>query len=146
MTAQLLQRQLVHVQLLGMRVLNDEILLGVLREIRYLVQLVHADVAAQALSVAHNLLGIIAADTRHLPQFRRISHVQHDVLGAVNLPGVRLPSPISPISPIAPIPHQCRGRQIVAADADIRLQTAIILDGQSVEFGKVLLLAVDATP
>ena len=50
MTAQLLQRQLVHVQLLGMRVLNDEILLGVLREIRYLVQLVHADVAAQALS------------------------------------------------------------------------------------------------
>ena len=126
--------------------LHHEIFLGLLREALYLVQLIYADITSQPLSIANNLTGIIRPYPRHLAQFRRISHVQHDMLRAVNLPRVRLTpiGPISPISPITSFPHQRRRRQVVTANTDVGFQSAIVLDRQSIKSGEVLLGAVDA--
>ena len=138
MTTQLLQRQLVDVQLLGMGILHDEVLLGILGKAIYLVQLVDADVATQALPIADNLCSIVSPDAGHLAQHGGIGRVQHHLLTLGYLHGVA-----QGITLIVFLLDQGGGRQIVAADADIRLQATVVLDGEPIESGKVLLLAID---
>ena len=122
MAAQLLKGELIDIQLLRVSVMHHEIFLGFLRKALYLVQLIYTDIASQPLSIADYLTGIICANPGHLAQFGGISRVQHDMLGAVNLPGVWLIDAIRLMGVIGSVGHRCYqggGWQVVGANADV---------------------------
>ena len=88
MALQLAEREAVDIQTAGTGTADDEILLGRLREVGNLVELVDADVAAEEAPVIHYLVGKVDADAGDASQLGGVGGIEDNVLAGFNLHGI----------------------------------------------------------
>ena len=141
MTFQLVEREVVDFQALHLFCRNREISLGFGRKLVDFVELLQTDEASQTLTILHDAAGVVAAYARHTSQQRGVGSIQVERLALAEF--LRIAQRVG-------TRHGCivgkerRGRCIVRRDAYVRLQLPILLDGESVEAGKVFLFPIHA--
>ena len=80
MAAQLIERQGVDVQTMGLGMADDKVGLGRRGEVGNLVELIDADIAAEPSAVIDNLLGKVSTDARHASQLGGVGRVEDNGL------------------------------------------------------------------
>ena len=141
MTAQLLQRQPVDVQTLGVCVGNHKVFLGVFGKAVDFIQLVDADETSQSLTMTDNFAGIVGADARHFLELRRVGGIQYHLFVVLHFNGIA--QGVAFLS--RAFAHKCGSGLIILGNTDIWFQFAVLFHRQTIETGEILLLAIDAS-
>lgn len=88
MAFQFVEGELIHIQLSHLRLIDDEIALGLLREILDFIELIGTDITPKTFTILYNLTSKIRTNSWHCLQYRRISSIQDDMLRFTNLYGI----------------------------------------------------------
>lgn len=111
------------------------------------------DIASQPLAISQDFPGVITTYARHFLQLCRVGMIKDNVFTFFDFDGktyrisfICLIVLLGPVLLFRSVSHQGRSWQVVVGNVDVWFQLAILLDGQTVKSGKVLLLAIDTTP
>lgn len=80
MFLQVVERERVDIQLMGLGILDDQIILGIKRKILDFIELIDTDIPPKSLSILHHLPCEIRPDAWHHLQLCGISRIEHDML------------------------------------------------------------------